>query len=443
MASGQGVPFGRDGYKGQKDIKPATHGSILAQELPPSHVEAGFAQGLFGDPECLSYRSQKNLQKFGAESRNINLVSEQPEVIKISVDRRKRASKSSTLDMRRADFRLLRELTKGGPELEDHDCKNDQLLVDPDIVQDLLLQLYPCQSMGPDGIHPRILKELADVIVKSLSMISELSWESREVPADWKLNTVAIFKKGKKEDPGNYRPVSLTSMSGKVMELSIERQQSSFTASTASKGLLLNTEEAITGVLCVVWGFTNTMKTISYGPRNLLIMINVYFSFIMLYLPYALDMSVLLMEFQMIFNVRVTVEDSFMVLLANIFQKGKEDAGNYGLVSLTLIPGKVIKELILEKTSRHMMDKILNKINHHGFIKGKEFLTNFMNFCDKMSGLLEEVKRVDSDSSFSKAFDTVFQKLLTDELMKYWLDELTVKWIINSTTYYHPLDSGI
>ncbi|KAJ7414481.1 hypothetical protein WISP_83682 [Willisornis vidua] len=39
------------------------------------------------------------------------------------------------------------------PELEDHDCENDQLPAE--IVQDLLLQLDPCRSMGPDGIHPR------------------------------------------------------------------------------------------------------------------------------------------------------------------------------------------------------------------------------------------------------------------------------------------------
>ncbi|KAJ7407900.1 hypothetical protein WISP_123992 [Willisornis vidua] len=70
------------------------------------------------------------------------------------------------------------------PELEDHDCKNNQLPVNPEIVQDLLIQMNRYKSMGPDGIHPRILKELAHVIVKPLSVTFERSWESREVPAD-------------------------------------------------------------------------------------------------------------------------------------------------------------------------------------------------------------------------------------------------------------------
>ncbi|GAB0183856.1 mitochondrial enolase superfamily member 1 [Grus japonensis] len=47
----------------------------------------------------------------------------------------------------------------------------------------------------------------------------ERSWRSGEVSEDWrKANVTPVFKKGKKEDPGNYRPVSLTSIPGKVME---------------------------------------------------------------------------------------------------------------------------------------------------------------------------------------------------------------------------------
>ncbi|KAK4807180.1 hypothetical protein QYF61_024300 [Mycteria americana] len=67
-------------------------------------------------------------------------------------------------------------------------------------------------------IHPRVLKELADVLTKPLSIIYHQFQLTGEVPVDWRLaNVTPIFKKGRKEDPGNYRPVSLTSVPGKLM----------------------------------------------------------------------------------------------------------------------------------------------------------------------------------------------------------------------------------
>jgi len=53
----------------------------------------------------------------------------------------------------------------------------------------------------------------------SHSIIFERSWRRQEVPEDWrKASVTPVFKKSKKEDPGIYRTVSLTSILGKVME---------------------------------------------------------------------------------------------------------------------------------------------------------------------------------------------------------------------------------
>ena len=92
-------------------------------------------------------------------------------------------------------------------------------LVREEMIREYLGNINVHKSMGPDGMHPCVLRELAEVIAESLSTIFERSWRMGEVPEDWRIaNVTPVFKMGKKDDTGNYRPVSLTSVPGKVIE---------------------------------------------------------------------------------------------------------------------------------------------------------------------------------------------------------------------------------
>ncbi|PKU36215.1 rna-directed dna polymerase from mobile element jockey- hypothetical protein [Limosa lapponica baueri] len=68
-------------------------------------------------------------------------------------------------------------------------------------------------------MYPRVLREVAEVIAGPLSIIFGRSWRTGEVPKNWrKANVTPVFKKGKNENPGNYRLVSRASILGKMME---------------------------------------------------------------------------------------------------------------------------------------------------------------------------------------------------------------------------------
>ncbi len=73
------------------------------------------------------------------------------------------------------------------------------------------------KSAGPDGVTNCVIKECSQQLAGKLCNVINASLTQGKVPMDWKrANIVPIYKGGSKEDPLNYRPVSLTSIVAKM-----------------------------------------------------------------------------------------------------------------------------------------------------------------------------------------------------------------------------------
>ena len=91
--------------------------------------------------------------------------------------------------------------------------------ISEDSILKTLRNLNVSKSPGPDLIHPRVLKELSQVLSGPFKIIFDKCLNEGKIPEAWKHAEVRpIFKKGDKSSPGNYRPVSLTSVPCKIFE---------------------------------------------------------------------------------------------------------------------------------------------------------------------------------------------------------------------------------
>lgn len=96
----------------------------------------------------------------------------------------------------------------------------------PLIVEKHLKQLSVDTAPGPDQlISAKLLKNCATSLSLPLSNIMTSSFKAGELPTEWLTATVTpLYKSGDKLDPANYRPVSLTSITCKVMEKIIVKE---------------------------------------------------------------------------------------------------------------------------------------------------------------------------------------------------------------------------
>ena len=75
----------------------------------------------------------------------------------------------------------------------------------PQGVEQILSELKPHSTSGPDMIPTYLLKQLTPQLAPALSLLYQVSLDQGQLPDDWKkANIIPVFKKGNRSYPSNY-----------------------------------------------------------------------------------------------------------------------------------------------------------------------------------------------------------------------------------------------
>ena len=111
----------------------------------------------------------------------------------------------------KSEYSQVPLLDRSAPFMED-------IVVTKEGVTKLLKGLNPPKALGPDELHPRVLKELATELCPIFAHLFQQSIDSGEIPKEWPLaNIRPLFKKGDRSLACDYRPVSLTCVPCKLL----------------------------------------------------------------------------------------------------------------------------------------------------------------------------------------------------------------------------------
>ena len=97
--------------------------------------------------------------------------------------------------------------------------------IDEDAINKIIYNLPPKSSSGCDGISTKLLKVIAPVIIKPLTLLINQVLNTGTFPDKLKIaKVIPIFKKGDPSLFENYRPISLLPVISKVLEKIIALQ---------------------------------------------------------------------------------------------------------------------------------------------------------------------------------------------------------------------------
>ena len=95
----------------------------------------------------------------------------------------------------------------------------DDIVASKDGVTKLLKGLNPSKALGPDELHPRVLKELATELGLVFAHLFQQPIDTGEIPNEWSLaNICPLFKKSDRSLTYSYCPVSFTCVPCKLLE---------------------------------------------------------------------------------------------------------------------------------------------------------------------------------------------------------------------------------
>ena len=182
----------------------------------------------FDKLEDILSKENVNSKLFWKTSKQILCVSKTPHTIPtLKLDNKfaeNIADKANMLNEYFSSQSVVNDISKTLPPRTDTNNELNFITLSEQEVKDVLDNLNVTKACGPDLISPRLLKEGASVLSKPLAMVFNRSLLQGYFPSNWKdANVTAIHKKEDKSVPSNYRPISLLSQLGKVMERCVHK----------------------------------------------------------------------------------------------------------------------------------------------------------------------------------------------------------------------------